>query len=128
MNTDDQMSTSSASGESNIEWGAADSTWISAVDQWDWHAKYRTSSDGKRQLVSWFKAGSCPRCGGSMIVEQNRGWAESVDGMTVAPSPTKEKDARCNCSGAHDGRPTGVNDGCGASGEIRAAEPKKAHP
>lgn len=108
----------------SVPWGAGDDAWVRAVNAWEWHAKYKTRHDGTRELVSWLKTGKCPRCGDEMTVEQTRGYGQTIEGETVAASADKLKRAICDCSGAHAGRPSEVEHGCGAAGYIQAAQSK----
>src|SRR4051812_14516773 len=73
-------------------------SWNSVVQSWPWR-ELRTAGD---ELMGWLKQGDCPRCCHQMSVRQHVGFF-------FADQPLL---ARCDCDGAHDGRPVWAEDGC----------------
>lgn len=101
-----------------------DVQWTADVDGWPW----RSLGGG-----DWGKTGKCPRCRATMTIRLvTTVFAKITDQdvdhelFILAERGPIERDregerhlfVRCNCSRAHDGRPTDLTGGCGSWGYI----------
>lgn len=108
-----------------------DDDWVLAVDSAPWE---------QRDRDEWIKIVPCPRCGHTMSVRHESGYAGLVlcgydivlaDLQTPRPAPESTVfihalqnpqlvPARCNCQAAHEGRPETIAGGCGRWGAIQS--------
>ena len=112
--------------EPTLPWSqVADPTWVPTVDGWPW----RPLGDD-----DWGKSGPCPRCKAEITVQDvdgvfaflarihapDLGLLLMADHGPIVCTVEKERQffARCNCSEAHKGRPSGLKYGCGQAGFI----------
>lgn len=91
-------------------WSDAPSTgWVAALDAWSWV---------ERTKGEWSKTGPCPRCGHTIgvIVQDGAlvGAVTAEDAISLEPVR-----AECNCRYPHEGRPEGINEGCGQGGSLQ---------